>query len=75
MTHPPVDTVELARAIRRNALQMVVRARASHIASALSIADIVAVLYGQVLKVDPAQPRAPGRDRFLLSKGHACVAV
>ena len=75
MNHPPVDTVELARAIRRNALQMVVKARASHIASALSIADIVAVLYGRVLNVDPAEPRAPGRDRFLLSKGHACVAV
>lgn len=69
------DTTQFARRMRISALQMVHRARASHIASALSIADIVAVLYGQVLHVDPAEPKAVGRDRFLLSKGHACVAV
>lgn len=61
--------------MRINALQMVFRAKASHIASALSICDIVAVLYGQVLQVNPAEPTAATRDRFLLSKGHACVAV
>lgn len=54
---------------------MVHRAKASHIGSALSICDIVAVLYGQVLRLDPDQPTAPQRDRFILSKGHACVAV
>jgi transketolase len=69
------DTTQLARRMRIQALQMVHRAKASHIASALSICDIVAVLYGQVLKVDPSQPKAPERDRFILSKGHACVAV
>jgi transketolase len=54
---------------------MVHRAKASHIGSALSIADILAVLYGGVMRFDPAEPRWPGRDRFILSKGHACVAV
>ena len=54
---------------------MVARAKASHIGSALSIADIVAVLYGSVLNVDPSQPKLASRDRFILSKGHACVAV
>ena len=54
---------------------MVTRARASHIGSALSIADIVAVLYGRILRVDPSAPDHPERDRFILSKGHACVAV
>ena len=54
---------------------MVTRARASHIGSALSIADIVAVLYGRILNVHPARPDHPDRDRFILSKGHACVAV
>ena len=68
-------TRDLARRIRRDALEMVARANASHIGSALSIADIVAVLYGRVLRVDPARPGAPDRDRFILSKGHACVAV
>lgn len=70
-----IDTVDLARRMRIQALQMVHRARASHIGSALSICDIVAVLYGNVLRIDPAQPQAPQRDRFILSKGHACVAV
>ena len=70
-----VDTTVLARAIRRNAVQMVHRAKASHIASALSICDIVAVLYGRILTINPAIPKAADRDRFLLSKGHGCVAV
>jgi transketolase len=64
-----------AKNIRRLALQMVARAKASHIASALSISDIVAVLYLDVLRIYPAQPEMPGRDRFILSKGHSCVAV
>jgi transketolase len=70
-----VDTRLLAKHIRMDALKMVARAKASHIGSALSIADIVAVLYGSVLGVDPANPAWAARDRFLLSKGHACVAV
>ena len=70
-----MDTVALARRIRIQALKMVVRAKASHIGGVLSIGDIVAVLYGQVIRVDPEQPIAPQRDRFILSKGHACVAV
>lgn len=68
-------TQALATRMRISALQMVYRAKASHIGSVLSICDIVAVLYGHVLRVDPTQPKAPGRDRFILSKGHACVAV
>jgi transketolase len=54
---------------------MVTTARASHIGSALSIADILAVLYGRVMRFDPSNPEWEGRDRFILSKGHACVAV
>jgi transketolase len=75
MTNHSLDSRELARRTRVQALQMVHRARASHIGSALSICDIVAVLYGQVLRVDSREPAAPQRDRFILSKGHACVAV
>ncbi|MEA3389546.1 transketolase [Sphingobium sp. CCH11-B1] len=69
------DTRALATRIRGQALCMVTQAKASHIGSALSIADIVAVLYGRALRVNPAAPRHPQRDRFILSKGHACVAV
>lgn len=65
----------LAKKIRVDSLKMVALAKASHIASALSIADIVAVLYTAVLRYNPAQPMMPERDRFILSKGHACVAL
>ncbi len=61
--------------IRRHALKMVTRAKASHIASALSITDIIAVLYDTILNFDPHDPRNADRDRFLLSKGHSCVAL
>lgn len=70
-----VSTEALAIQIRRRALEMVHRARASHIASALSISDIMAVLYGDVMRFKCDQPKAADRDRFILSKGHACVAV
>jgi transketolase len=69
------DSHTLAKNIRIQALQMVYRARGSHIGSALSTIDILATLYGKILKVTPAKPQAPDRDRFILSKGHACVAV
>jgi len=71
----PRATRALARAIRLQALGMVHRARSSHIGSCLSIADLLAVLYGSVLRVDPAQPDWPDRDRFLLSKGHAAAGL
>jgi len=68
-------TIALAARIRRSAVQMVYKAKASHIGSALSIADIVAVLYGNIMQFDPLDPSNPNRDRFILSKGHACVAL
>lgn len=68
------DTVALARAVRTHALRMVYATNASHIGSSLSMADLLAVLYGQVLRVDPARPDWPDRDRFILSKGHGAAA-
>lgn len=73
--HIILKSPDLASRIRTHALQMVARANASHIGSALSIADIVAVLYSGLLHVNPERPDDPARDRFLLSKGHACVAI
>jgi transketolase len=70
-----MSNLQFAKNVRRLSLQMVARAKASHIGSALSIADIVAVLYSDVLRIDPHQPNMPDRDRFILSKGHACVAI
>lgn len=69
------DTRELARRIRRHVLGMTSRAGSSHVGSAFSCADILAVLYHDILRVDPRRPDLPDRDRFLLSKGHAGAAV
>ena len=60
-------TLALARRLRGHALRMTHRARASHIGSCLSIADILAVLYGAVLRVDPLRPDWPERDRLIIS--------
>lgn len=68
-------TVELARRIRRHAVEMTHLGKSSHVGSVLSMADIVAVLYGSVLRKDPARPEWPERDRFILSKGHAGAGI
>jgi transketolase len=54
---------------------MIHRAKSSHIGSAFSMAELLAVLYSQILRVDPSDPQCPERDRFILSKGHACAAL
>jgi len=69
------SSTELARRIRCHALRMAHHARASHIGSCLSCADVLAVLYHEVLRVDPGRPDWPDRDRFILSKGHAAAAL
>jgi transketolase len=61
------------REIRRTILAQSKRAGVGHIGSALSVADIVAALYGGVLRI--ADPDGPDRDRFVLAKGHAVLAV
>jgi len=75
VTTAPATPPELARRIRAHALRMVHRANASHIGGCLSAADLLAVLYASVLRVDPARPDWPERDRFCLSKGHAAAAL
>lgn len=60
-----------ARLIRRQSLLMVREAGLGHVGGDLSAADIVAVLYLAVLRIDPAAPNTPDRDRFIMSKGHA----
>jgi len=65
----------LATRIRTQVLTMSYRTRSSHVGTSLSMADLLAVLYGGILRVDPARPDWPDRDRFILSKGHGCAAV
>ncbi len=75
MTREPAELAQLAKRIRIHALRMTSRGGSSHVGAVLSMADIVAVLYGGVMQLDPAEPKHPQRDRFILSKGHAGAGV
>ena len=70
-----MNSKELAYRIRKHAIEMTNFSKASHIGAILSITDIIAVLYNEVMKIDPNNPLDDSRDRFILSKGHAGVAV
>lgn len=65
----------LARDIRGLLLQLSHQGRTPHLGSSLSCADVVALLYREVLRIDPAHPLAADRDRFILSKGHAATTL
>jgi len=70
------DSVETrARAIRAKIVRMAHAGKTPHVASALSCADVMAALYFSVLRIDPAAPQDEARDRFILSKGHGCMAL
>ena len=71
----PTQNKDLALKIRQHVLQMTHDAKCSHVGSALSCADILAVLYNSVLKIDSQNPDWDDRDRFIMSKGHACSAL
>jgi transketolase len=66
-------TASAAKQIRRVILEQAMRAHVGHIGSALSVADIIAALYDGALHV--RDPKDPERDRFVLAKGHAMLAV
>ena len=70
-----MTTPELARKIRIHAVKMTSLGKSSHIGSVLSIADILAVLYNDILRVNPGSPNWEDRDRFILSKGHAGAGI
>jgi transketolase len=66
---------EAARCLRRDILTMIHLAGEGHPGPALSAADLITALYFKILNIDPQNPHWPQRDRFILSKGHACPAV
>ena len=67
---------DFAREIRRRSIEMVTAAGTSHIGGCLSMADILAVLYGGgIVRHRPEDPRWEDRDRVILSKGHCCAAL
>ena len=64
-----------ANDIRRDALTAVYSAQSGHPGGSLSIAEILSYLYFSEMNVDPKDPKADGRDRFVLSKGHTAPAL
>ena len=69
------DMQLVAKEIRKDIIEMIYRAKSGHPGGSLSITDIITVLYWKEMNVDPANPKMPNRDRFILSKGHAAPAL
>jgi transketolase len=66
---------KLAARIRADAVMMTNLQHSGHVGSSLSMADILAVMFESILRLDPKNPKWPDRDRFFLSKGHAAAGV
>ncbi len=69
------ETAIHAYKARKHALTGIYNAQSGHPGGSLSIADILSVLYFEVMNVDPKNPKMPDRDRFVLSKGHCAPAL
>lgn len=69
------DLEEIACKLRVESLKLIHRRGAGHPGGALSAAEIMAVLYFHILKIDPSNPAWEDRDRFILSKGHASALL
>src|SRR5712692_2643623 len=71
-TKDPAELAAIAKRMRRTVIEMITEAKSGHPGGSLSATEIVVTLYFDVLNHDPANPKCADRDRFLLSKGHAC---
>ena len=69
------DLKQIARDIRCNIVECIGSIGVGHIGGCLSIADLLAVLYFEEMNIDPQNPKMPGRDRLICSKGHAGPAI
>ena len=75
LSQAQVDEIkERARQMRGHIIRMLAAAKSGHPGGSLSATDLLAYLYYYKMKVDPKNPSMPGRDRFILSKGH-CAPV
>jgi transketolase len=75
MSQKPMSVEELEKMaviIRCDIIDMICTAAAGHPGGSLSAADVVTALYFRIMRIDPKNPGWPDRDRFILSKGHAC---
>jgi transketolase len=65
----------IAKSLRMNVLKMITHAGSGHTGGSLSAAEIITVLFFKKMKINPKNPKWEERDRFILSKGHACPVV
>lgn len=73
MTSSELD--DRSRELRKTMVRMLEASRRGHLGSALSVVDILRVLYDDIMRYDPKNPKWEYRDRFILSKGHGCLAL
>ena len=74
----PVNLTPLdvrSRQLRKTIIQTIQAGNRGHLGSAFSLVEVLRVLYDDILKYDASNPRWPGRDRCILSKGHGCLAL
>lgn len=70
-----MDSVELARRMRLDIVEVAHSDHSTHVGGSLSVTDILAVMYADVMVHDPADPGMPERDRLVMSKGHSSTAL
>ena len=73
--HTTEELESIARELRRDAIEVIYQAGSGHPGGSLSEMDILVALYFDVLRHDSVDPKWPDRDRFILSKGHACPGL
>lgn len=71
----PKELKNIAAKVRQHAIDMAYRSKTAELGSALSIGDILTVLYFRIMRVDPEKPKDPERDWFILSKGHGAATL
>jgi len=69
------ELAKISKSVRRSIIEMVYRSSGQHVGCALGITDILVVLYFIILRIHPKKLSDKARDRFILSKGHACTAL
>jgi transketolase len=76
MIEPPATTLDSRSiALRRTIVRTLAAGGRGHVGAAFSLVEILRVLYDDILRYNPREPRWPERDRFVLSKGHGCLAL
>src|SRR5690348_14488460 len=74
-TSAAIDLQAIAKQVRRDIVEMITHAKSGHPGGSLSAVEILVTLFFDVMRHDPRNPRWPDRDRFILSKGHACPVL